>query len=331
MPYRAGFHLRNRHRTRARRHAAGVIGRAFRKRRAARGRKQRYNRTKNTITTSLGKRGKKRTLTKRVAALETGSKKHHDQISNTVELLGAIGTDLNTSKISYSTLLAIQGPKCDATAGNAALDESEQRMNDVVYAKSVRIRGVLTGTRPQDLATPVSQTMNEFGCEKMKTLCATRMWISILLDKRPSQVDGEGKSQVNPLPTTAGETCLESVYQATGTAAGSPSMLTLWGPENALRSYNSSRFKIVHQECITTSMTNPRKYFDIKYKINKKLKYVEARYGVPAPANPPQVPYNYNLLVVFTCNSPAVPILWATELSPPMLNLKSSRLYFTDS
>lgn len=305
--------------------AARKIQKYFRKHR------QRTNSQRNVSTTKLGNRGRNRTLKSRVRALETGSNKHFDQISNTVELLGATGTDLNASKVSFQTLLAVQGPLCDATAGNAQLDESEQRMNDIIFAKSVRIRGVLTGTRPQDLATPVSQTMNEFGCEKMKTICATRMWISILLDKRPSMVDGLGNSQVNPLPTTAGETCLESVYQSQAPTAGSPSLLTLWGPENALRSYNSSRFKIVHQECIVTSMTHPRKYFDIKYKINRKLKFVEARYGSPAPPNPPQVPYNYNLLVVFTCNSPSVPILWATELSPPMLNLKSSRLYFTDS
>ncbi len=323
-----GFHaMRARNR---RSYGARRIQRAFRARRRHTGR-QRYNRTKNVLTTTLGRGRGRRTLKKRVAALEAGSSKHWDQISNTVELIQPTGTNLNANKTSLTSLLAVQGPLCDATAGNPLMPEAEQRMNDIIYAKSVRIRGCIYGVRPLDAMVPqFDGGMIYAGAEKFAQLCSTRVWITILQDMRPSLVDANGQSQVNPLPTTVGETALESVYETVLTTPSS-TQLTLFGPENALRSYHSSRFKIVHQECITTTKDHYRKFFDIKIKINRKLKYVLPRTGSPAPANPPAPPYNYNLVTVFTCNNPSVPVGWENFLSSPQVLQKTTRLYFTDA
>ena len=324
-----GFHaMRARNR---RSYGARRIQRAFRARRLYGGR-QRYNRTKNVLSTSIGRYGTKRTLKKRVAALEAGSSKRWDQISNTVELIQPTGTNLNTNMTSLTSLLAVQGPLCDATAGNPNMPEAEQRMNDTIFAKSVRIRGVVYGVRPLDTGGPAgSPTFDNFGQEKMAQLCTTRIWITILQDMRSSLVGPDGQSQVNPLPTVAGETALESCYETLLPGTPSPTQLTLFGPENALRSYDSSRFKIRHQECITTTKDNYRKFFDIKIKINRKLKYVQPRVATPAPPNPPAPPYNYNLVTVFTCNNPSVPIEWATFLSSPQVLQKTTRLYFIDA
>ncbi len=337
MPYRAGYHLRHRHRGRARRHAAGVIGRAyrrtrwrrnFRKRHAAG--KQRYNRTKNVSKTTLGKRGYKRTLNKRVSALESGSNKHWDQVSLTQEIIGISGTNLNPAGNSFSSILAIQGPLATAAAGNPYMDEAEQRMNDTIFCKSVRLRGCVYGVRPLDAGLPTGGVML-FGLGKMEELCNTRVHISVLQDMRPSVVGADGNSSVNPLPTTPGETPLESIYQTLLPGTSSASQLLQFGVENAQRSYNSSRFKLIHQECLTTTMASYRKYFDIKIKVNRKLKYVPPRQG--APSNPPAVPYNYNLIVVFTATNPAIATdpTWAGYLSGPMVTQKTSRTYFTDS
>lgn len=319
-----------------RRLAARRIQRAFRTHRRGR---QRYSRTKNVLTTSLG-RFKRRTVKTRLKALEAGSSKHWDYVSTGQENLLFNGTSLQATRNSYSSILAIQGPLCDGTAGNVAITEQEQRMNDVIFCKGVRIRGMLSGVRPKaDLnpdspggtdaavppAPPAPTTMTQYGAEMMKSICQTRMWITLLVDKRPSVVGADGQSIVNPLPTAAGETMLETVYEGN---------LSTLGIEACLRSYQSSRFKVVHQECIVTSMERPHAFFDIKYKINKTLKYVVPRTAVapaPPPANPPAFPYNYNLLCVFSVYPPVVPITWANSLSEAQLSRKSSRTYFTDA
>jgi len=303
---------------------------------------QRYNRTRNTYTANVGRHRRKSTLKTRVKALEAGSSKHWDYVSTGVESIAFNGTSLNPTKNSFSSILSIQGPLCDGTAGNIATSEQEQRMNDVIHVKSVRIRGMVSGVRPTETfdadapGGPVTgggpppapytyATMTAFGAEMMKSLCSSRIYITLIIDKRPSTVGLLGQSVVNPLPTAPGETLLESVYEGN---------LATMGIESALRSYQSSRFKIVHQECITTSFQTPHKFFDIKYNINKTLKYVVPRTAVaplPPPPNPPAFPYNYNLLCVVSCVSPVVPLPWASSLTGPSLAKKSSRTYFTDS
>lgn len=331
-----------RRRVRAKRaHAARSIQRLFRRRRSRRG-AQRYNRTYNTYTATAGKARGKNSLSKRVKALEAGSSKHWDYVSTGVELIGFNGTSLNLNKCSYTSILAIQGPLSDGTSGASSLTEQEQRMNDVISVKSVRIRGMVSGVRPAEgfnadaPGGPITgggpppapytyATMTAFGAEMMKTLCSSRIYITLVVDKRPSLVGLNGQSIVNPLPTAAGETVLESIYEGN---------LATMGLESALRSYQSSRFKIVHQECITTSFQTPHKFFDIKYNINKVLKYVVPRTAVPPappPANVPAFPYNYNLLCVVSCVSPVVPLPWAPTLTGPSLAKKSSRTYFTDA
>jgi hypothetical protein len=333
MPYNRPY--RTTARGRARKMAARRIQKFYRGRRRRPRNRQRYNRTKNVLVSNVGRRGRRLTVKKRLNQLEAGSKHHWDKASLTGELISWNGTDLiPTTKNSYSGLLAIQGPLSDGTA-HESLKENEQRINDTVYCTSVRIRGEVRGIRPQDLGTPAFQPatdpsgMNLFGQSMMASLCATRVQITILQDMRPSVVDSAGQSDVNPLPiSVAGGgpgTALASLYD--NPTVGSS--LQFFGVENALRSYESTRFKIVHNECIETSLTRPSKFFDINVKVNKKLKFVPAREG--AAQNPPKVPYNYNLLVFFSMLSHPVQLPWSPYLSPASVTTKSSRCYFTDS
>jgi len=181
--------------------------------------------------------------------------------------------------------------------------------------------GPITGPGPP----PVTATMTAFGQAAMQSMCATRVWITILRDSRPSTVGGDGTSDVNPLPTLAGETVMESVY---GTE------IQTLGVENCLRSYDSTRFKIVSQQCITTSFQTPHKWFDIKFNVNQKVRYKPPRTFVPPappPANPPSNPLNYGLVVMFTTLHPVIPIAWGSSLSPVEVSRQSARTYFIDS
>ncbi len=288
---------------------------------------QKWNKTKNVLQTSLGKSKGKRTTDQRLKALETGSKHHHDKLSLTGELITWNGTALNAAHNSYSGLLAVQGALADGTQ-HATLEENEQRQSDEIFCTSVHFRGEVIGIRPGELLDPTGTDMTPFGAEKMKTLCATRIYITVLQDMRPSSVDAAGQSQVNPLPTAVGQTPMETIYDFVP-PTNQQSQLQLFGVENAMKSYGSSRFKIVHQECIETSLEKVHKFFDIKIKVNRKLKYVPPRSG--STSNPPMPPYNYNLLVYFTCVTHPVPLPWATLLSPVAITTKSSRMYFIDA
>lgn len=317
--------------------AARTLQRAFRKRK---GRKiaQRYNRTRNVNYSRLGKRtSNKKSLKKRVSALEVTAKHHHDKVSNTSEVIGWNGTALNVARNSYSGLLAVQGPKSDNTfEPESKLSEDECRNNDEIYCNSVRIRGKLRGVTVVDGILPDGlTTMTEASTQLMKRLCSTRVWIHILQDRRPFKMDAIGNAEVNPLPSgTTGHTAVEEAYQNSPPTFLS-SQLQFFGPEVALRSYETgNRFKIISSQCIPTTFNNPEKFFDISVKIDRKLKYVAARPAAPggaSPANPPTVPYNYNLLVFFTCVVPVLALPWAAVIQPPILLLKSSRMYFKDS
>lgn len=314
--------------------ASSKIGKAWRRhrRRKKTSGRQRYNRTMNRTNTKIGRYVRKMTLTKRVKALEAGSRKHHDYASLTGELITWNGTDLNPAKNSYSGLLAVQGPLNTGGAGDPALQENEQRMNDTIFCKSVRIKGEIRGIRPQDLAPPndPSFVLGPFGQSYMESVCSTKIYITLLQDLRPSVVDSGGNSDINPLPlpvSAGGEgTALASMYELP--PAGSS--LQFFGVTNALRSYDSSRFKIIHCECVQTSLKNPSKMFDITVKINRTLKYVPPR-PPPSTTNPEKVPYNYNLLVFFSMVSHPVPLGWSGYLSPASVTTKSSRMYFVDA
>lgn len=299
---------------------------------------QRYNSVKNLQYSRLGKTRARPTLRKRVAALEVSSKHHHDKVSNTPEIITWNGTTLLNARNSYSGLLAIQGPKSDNTfETDSKLSEDETRTNDEIFCKSVRIRGKLVGITLKDNLAPTDlATMNAATAQAMREICHSRIWITLLVDKRPFKMSATGEAEVNPLPqSTVGHTAIEEPYQNSPPTFTS-SQLQFFGPEVALRSYETgNRFKILSQQCFTTSFENPSKYFDISVKINKKLKYVAARVaaaGQPAPANPPTVPYNYNLLVfVHSVVHTEVPAWSTLAIKSPSLLLKSSRCYFINS
>lgn len=291
--------------------------------------KQRYNKTKNVLKTTVG-RSKKNSLYNRVAALEVGSKKHSDYVSLTPELVVWNGTDLNPAKNSYSTILAIQGPLNNGVEGNPNLPDNAQRKSDTIHCSSVRLKGTLRGVRPNDLGAITDHgTMSVFGSTKMQELCHTKFTISILQDMRASIVNPTtGDAQVNALPSTAGAIAIETLYADTITGQ---SQLQFFGTNNALKSYEASRFKLLHQECVETSFQKPNKQFDINYKVNRKLKYVPPRTGTPPPPNAPSLPYNYGLVIMITCVTPPQDLSWATVLSPPQVTQKSARTYFIDA
>lgn len=313
--------------------AARQIQRAFRLRRCRslvrRSNRQRYNSQRNTSTTTVGSYRKKKTLRKRVSALEVSSKKHHDIVSLTPELVTWNGTDLIPSKNSYDTVLAIQGPLNDGTA-NAQLDEDEQRESDTIHCTSIRFKGTLHGVRPQDLgAIDAEGTMGVWAATQMQRLCHSKFTITILRDTRPSAVNvATGDSEVNPLPVGAAEIAISTLYSATLTGGN---QLQFFGANNSLRNYKNSRFKLMHQEMIETSFQKPNKDFSISLKIDKKLKYVPPRGGTPPPQNVPAKPYNYGICFFVTCVTPPAPVSWATALSPPSLSQKTARTYFTDT
>lgn len=327
---------------------ASIIQRAYRSHRVRRGLRtsrkirkkriqQQYNRTRNTYSTSLGKGGKKKTTKQRLDALEVGAAHHHDYVSNTPETITWNGTTLLNPRNSYNGLLAIQGPLSDGTSGNQALQENEQRQSDAVFVKYVRIKGEVTGVHVNPLLAPTSlTTISPANAEIMKNKCYTKTWITLLVDKRPSTMGDTGLAQVNPLPnSTVGDTAICEPYADT---VNNASLLQFFGPETALKSYDSTRFNIVAQQCIITTFMNPRKFFDIKYNINKKIKFVPPRTGTPSPANAAAVPYNYNLLVFFTSVVPVADLNWSASIAPgldllkaPILSKKTSRCYFTDT
>lgn len=305
--------------------------RARQRRNRLKSKKQTYNQTTNVLQTNIGRRStKKSSLTARVAALESGAKKHSDYVSLTPELIVWNGTDLNASKASYTSILAIQGPLNTGAEGNAALSDNEQRKSDTIHCQYVRLKGEVIGVRPQDLgAIGAHGTMSVFGAAKMRQLCHSKITITILLDKRPSSVNAvTGEAEVNPLPTTAGAIAIETIYSKTTAGVN---QLQFFGSNNALRSYESSRFKHLHSECIETTYDKPNNQFDITYKIDKTLKYVPPRPPPGAPPNPPSLPYNYGLVVFFTCITPPVEPTFAVCLSPPQVTKKTARTYFIDA
>lgn len=310
----------------------------YRYRRRPRRVAQRYNKTKNLYKTRLGKTRGKQTLTKRVSALEVSSKHHHDETSNTHEIITWNGTTTLNSRNSFDEILMIQGPKSDGTfETDSKLSEDETRTNDEVFLKSVRIRGMLQGISVKDNLSPTDlATMNSATTALMKKICHSRIWITMMVDKRPFKMNDTGEAETNPLPSsTVGHVALEEPYK------NSPptfltSQLQFFGPEVALRSYEAGgRFKILSQQCFTTSYENPTKYFDISVKVNKKLKYVAPRpaaAGQPAPANPPTQPYNYRLLCFISSVVKPEVAAWSTlVIQSPVLKLKSSRTYFINS
>lgn len=297
--------------------------------------KQRYNSQSNKLVTKAGnKRNVKLTISQRVSHLEVSAKKHTDYISLTDEVITwngttqAGGAPLNPGKNSYPGLLAVQGPLNNGELGNPALDENQQRQSDTIFCTSVNLKGQVTGIRPIDLGIPGGLTnMSIFGAEKMKEICNSAVTITILQDKRSSQQNADGTAEVNLLPqASVGETAIESIYGHTSLGG---SLLQFFGTQCSLKSYSSTRFKIVHQETIKTSFMNPTRTFDITFAVNKKLKYVPPR-PPPATTNPNTQPYNYNLVVFFTVVSPVQDLSWATYLSPPKLDTKTSRMYFKD-
>lgn len=331
MPHYVKLNLRKYRR----RQGARRIQRAFRRyRRRPRKIAQRYNSVKNVTYSKLGSRGGRKTLSKRVKALEASSSGHHDEASLTAEIISWNGTTLLNSQNSYNEMLHVQGAKADGDFDPGDKEkENERRSSDEIYGKSVRIRGLIKGIRPKDDLAPTDlSTMNPATAQLMREMCKTRVWIHLLQDMRPSKMSATGEAQVNALPlATVGDTAICEPF------ANSPpgfltSQLKFFGAECALRSYAQSRFKLLSSQCITTTFENPEKFFDISYKINRKLKYVPARQGTPSPANPASQPYNYGLYVFLTCVVPTAVPAWSTlALQSPTLTRKTSRFYYTDT
>lgn len=329
--------------------------RPFRRRRWKKKHKTYYDRKNNTYNASVGKRGKKSTLRSRVRRLESTTKKHYDYVSPrlTGELISWNGTDLNApTNESFSSILAIQGRTSDGSipplSGSARATDDNTREGDNVFCTKVRLRGMISGMRPNpDISGAIEEWHAASGSgtgiigsclqmqQSLSAACSTRIHMVILKDKRPSTINPtSGESEPNPLPTNPNNP-LESLFQRYQLTTDNT--LGTLGLDSALRSYTSNRFSIVHHEVIQTSLTHPRKWFDVNLKVNKVL-----RYELPPPGGGPVSgtdPLNVNYLVYFAAvpselrvlADPAYQLDGVPLLLQPKVSMLSSRTYFRET
>lgn len=318
-------------------------------------RKTYYDKKNNTYNSTVGKRGRRSTLRSRVRRLESTTKKHYDYVSprTTGELISWNGTDLNApTNESFSSILAIQGRTSDGSippvSGSAKATDENTREGDNVFCTKVRLRGMISGMRPNpDISGAIEEWHAASGSgtgiigtclqmqQSIQSACSTRVHLVILKDRRPSRIDpASGESEVNPLPTNPNNP-LESLFQKYQLT--NDNTLGTLGMDSALRSYTSNRFTIVHHEVIQTSMTAPRKWFDVTLKVNKVL-----RYSLPNPGGGPTAgtdPLNVNYLVYFAAvpselrvlADPAYSLDGVPLLLQPKVSMLSSRTYFRET
>lgn len=360
MPFRSGYHYKHRHKKRARRHAAGVIGRAWRRRRARRGRNrinnQRYNRVTNKLVsrTLQGKRNSK-TLKSRVSALEVGSKKHHDFLGFRPQQILSYGVatmpagDFGTAPSDLGFLRIPTKNTAGEIQNGSSVIEDQVRNGDETFVKSALIRFMLETYKPGPLLSDASAvSLPPMMSQKD---WATRVVFTILKDRFPSLPTGQSTSEPNPHSTTPGERPLEQIYERAGyyDAADNNTMITSdyspgggantnYGADNALHSYDGpGRYKIVHQETITLNSLTPRKLVKHRLVINKRLKYMAAAQQEGDPTQPSD-PLNVNYLLFLTTTASINPLDNHTipppallMLEPPTISLLNIRTYFTDS
>lgn len=350
--YRSGYLRKHRHRGRARRHAAGVIGRAWRRRRA---RRTVYNQRYNSVSNQLRSRTVKgprrpKSLANRVRALEVSAKKHNDVLEFRKVPILSYGTATNISGQFGDDFLKIPPKNTfgEITPSDAPeLAEDLVRDGDEVFIKSALIKfKVNTWTPTPGLSAADYLTwLQNIG--QNQGLMHTRVVFTILQDMRPSVNDGQSTSVPNDLPQLVGERPLESIYRRSGlyNQANNNTMITCdptdgdtnYGADNALQSYDTGRFKKVHQSTILLNSLTPSKQIEHRLVINRRAKYMVQSQQSGNPSAP-SYPVNFNYLLFLsttqsidpTCNLD-VPDTILDLSRPPTIEKLSIRTYFTDS
>jgi len=318
----------------------------------------RYNRTRGTVTSQVRRKKKKTSLMQRLRQLEGITKKHWDYtqselLPESISWNGTSWTGITNvaPKNSFRTLLAIQGRAQDGTYptdsnGFAATDKNT-REGDKVFVSMARLRGIIRGAYPQSFHDPVvTVNARQFQTSDPNLIAAskTKVWMVILQDKRPSLVDGNGLATVNPLPPSGSPGLyvntgpLEGLFQS----KGNTSTLKTNGFGQALRSYNSQRFKVVFTKAYELSCNQPQQEFDVKLNINRMVRYEPPDPAAAASANNKQ-PINLNYVVMFCTKYDMLHNILPSTAGPqagqsfgtptqykPQILRMSSRVYFKD-
>lgn len=307
---------------------------------------QKYNSVQNKYTSKTVKGMKNpKSLTNRIKALEVSAKKHHDVLQFRPVQILSWGVATNAPGQYLDGLLKIPTKNLagEITDGSSRA-EDQVRDGDEVFLKSCLIQFQLNTYTP---IPGLSDADYDLYLGLNQPFFHTRVVFTILQDMRPSQNDGQSTSSPNSLPITVGERPLESIYRREGDydQANNSTMITCdtvdgdsnYGTDNALLSYDSTRFKKVHQETIVLNSITPSKLVKHRLVINRRAKYMVA----PQQSGSPLVdsyPLNFNYLLFLsttasinpTCNLDT-PTTLLDLLRPPTVSRGSSRLYFTDS
>lgn len=341
-----------------RRRAASKIGRAWRKsrsRRRTRARRpvhnQRYNPVSNHLSSYTRKgKSKPRTLKNRVKALESSANKHWDVLEYRKVPILSYGTATNISGQFGDDFLQIPDKNTfgEITPSDAPrFAEDMVRDGDTVFIKSALIKFRLNTYSPMPGLSDADYTTWVTNIANNQALMHTRVVFTILQDMRPSVDDGQSTSAPNDLPSLAGERPLESIYRRAGdyNQANNATMITCdtaigdsnYGADNALQSYDSQRFKKIHQSSILLNSLTPSKQVEHRLLINRQAKYMVASQQSGDPSAP-SYPVNFNYLLFLsttsgidpTCNLD-VPETFLELTRPPTIDKLSIRTYFTDA
>lgn len=346
---------RNQTRGAVRQRSAGRLGRWFRHHKKRRARRtvhnQRYSRVSNQLKskTVKGSRNPK-SLRNRVKALEVSAKKHSDTFQFRKVPILSYGTATNISGQFGDDFLRLPKKNTfgEITPSDAPeLAEDLVRDGDEVFIKSALIQFQLNTYTPSPGLSPADYLTWVQNVAQNQSLMHTRVVFTILQDMRPSQNDGQSTSIPNDLPTIAGERPLESIYRRAGlyNQANNATMVTCdaamgdsnYGADNALMSYDSTRFKKVHQSTIILNSLTPSKQVEHRLVINRRAKYMVESQQSGNPSAP-SYPVNFNYLLFVsttasidsTCNLD-VPSTILDLCRPPTMDKLSIRTYFTDA
>jgi len=337
--------------------SARKIQRAYRKRRTRRTQNnQRYNRVSNKLTshTIQGARNPK-SLKNRVKALEVSAKKYHDTKQYRPIPILSYGTTGSIPGMFADDFLKVLPLDPDDTldagyAPKVALDNV--RDGDEIYAKSVSIKFRVRGLRPSPMTVNHDASYNMWvgGIALNPLALHTRVIFTILRDTRPSVVASDGTSRPNLIPQDFGLRPMESITEKLDgyDQTVSNSMITCGAPPlgvptdsnfgamNCLLSYDSSRFKKIHQECIKLDCINPSKVCQHRLVLNKRLKFMVSSQN-SGTGTQPNYPINTNYLLFLTTTTSVDPVCNVNVprsllalCDPPTVDKISTRLYFTD-
>ncbi|AXH73675.1 MAG: putative capsid protein [Circoviridae sp.] len=295
---------------------------------------------------------KHRKLSARVTALEGELSKHYDTIQGAASVAHKInwngvtfaGGPPNDPRNSFSTCMNVTPIMPDGEVQRNSGDvfpgqTINQRRGRKIFAKSLRLRGVVVGMQPRPLCLDISAALHEpppspqgipglvDANSMVQSWCYTKVWMVVLKDMRPSILDTEGVSTAN---TYAGggtdQSPIESIAQYTTLGE---STLQTQGFGQMLKSYQSKRFKVLSSKALICTINKPRVEFDTTIQINQNVEYEALPYDAAAPLTSTR-PLNYGLLVYFLHQTDAYGHIDYTKVTAPEVKYLTSRLKFLD-